>query len=57
MPVLLEYLPVNSDARYGAHMGEPETHWRKFVPSVANRSMLGVRALASPAYPQDWYRN
>ena len=34
-------------------MGLPETQLTKFMESVASRSIFGVRALASPAYPSD----
>jgi hypothetical protein len=48
-PVLLAYFPVRNDARKAEQTGELATHWRKFIPWAASRSMWGVTARRSPA--------
>jgi len=57
IPVLLEYFPVNTEARYGAQTGLPDTALQKLILSLARQSMFGVRARAFPANPHDENRN
>ena len=49
IPVLDEYLPVNSVARNGEQTGCELAACRKLKDCVAKRSMFGVWARASPA--------
>ncbi len=49
MPVLVVYLPVSSEALYGAQTGWPDTVWHRSVHSLLQASMFGVSAFVSPA--------